>query len=159
MVTTPGELLSGKTAWARRVQSPLREFLRTERGGAAVLLAAAVAALVWVNVDASSYQELWETVLAIDLDGEGVELTLREWLNSGLMTFFFVLVPQPSAAELPRLTAREIPTATPMPQIDDSIGSTKRCRSRKSQRSNSRRASRPLSATWPASRSASSAWP
>jgi transposase len=58
MVTTPGELLSGKTAWARRVQSPLREFLRTESGGAAVLLAAAVAALVWVNVDASSYQEL-----------------------------------------------------------------------------------------------------
>ena len=70
-VTTPGELLSGTTAWARRVQSPLREFLRTESGGAAVLLAAAVAALVWVNVDASSYDELWETVLAIDVDGEG----------------------------------------------------------------------------------------
>jgi Na+/H+ antiporter NhaA len=92
MVTTPGELLSGKTAWARRVQSPLREFLRTESGGAAVLLAAAVAALVWVNVDASSYQELWETVLAIDLDGERVELTLRELLNSGLMTFFFFVL-------------------------------------------------------------------
>jgi hypothetical protein len=86
------ELLSGTTAWARRVQSPLREFLRTESGGAAVLLAAAVAALLWVNVDASSYDELWETVLAIDVDGEGVELTLREWVNSGLMTFFFFVL-------------------------------------------------------------------
>jgi Na+/H+ antiporter NhaA len=86
------ELLSGTTAWARRVQSPLREFLRTESGGAAVLLAAAVAALLWVNADASSYQKLWETVLAIDLDGSGVELTLREWLNSGLMTFFFFVL-------------------------------------------------------------------
>jgi hypothetical protein len=91
-VTTPGELLSGTTAWARRVRSPLREFLRTETGGAAVLLAAAVAALLWVNADASSYDELWETVLAIDVDGEGVELTLREWVNSGLMTFFFFVL-------------------------------------------------------------------
>jgi Na+/H+ antiporter NhaA len=91
-VTTPGELWSGTTTWARRVRSPLREFLRTETGGAAVLLAAAVAALVWVNVDASSYEELWETVLAIDVGGEGVELTLREWVNSGLMTFFFFVL-------------------------------------------------------------------
>ena len=36
----------------RRLDTPLREFLRTETGGAAVMLAAAVGALVWVNVDA-----------------------------------------------------------------------------------------------------------
>jgi Na+/H+ antiporter NhaA len=66
--------------------------LRTETGGAAVLLAAAVAALVWVNVHASSYNSLWETTLAIDLDTRGVELTLREWINSGLMTFFFFVL-------------------------------------------------------------------
>jgi hypothetical protein len=40
--------LSGRTAWARSLETPLREFLRTETGGAAVLLAAAVAALVAV---------------------------------------------------------------------------------------------------------------
>src|SRR5256885_13553367 len=60
---------SGKTAWARSVQTPLREFLRTETGGAAVLLAAAAAALVWVNVDASSYNSLWRTNLSINLGG------------------------------------------------------------------------------------------
>ena len=56
------------------------------------MLAAAVAALVWVNVDASSYDALWGTTLSIDLGGSGVALDLREWVNSGLMTFFFLVV-------------------------------------------------------------------
>jgi Na+/H+ antiporter NhaA len=83
---------SGTTAWARSLQTPLREFLTTETGSAAVLLGAAVAALVWVNIDASSYGSLWETKLSIDLGGAGVSLDLRHWLNSGLMTFFFFVV-------------------------------------------------------------------
>src|SRR3954471_22963872 len=92
MVTTRAAFWSGTTARARRFKSPLREFLRTESGGAAVLLAATAAALVWANVDTSSYEELWESVLAIDVGGGGVELTLREWVNSGLMTFFFFVL-------------------------------------------------------------------
>ena len=83
---------SGRTAWARSVQTPLRAFLRTETGGAAVLLAATIVALLWVNVDASSYDSLWETTLSIDLGGAGIELDLRDWVNSGLMTFFFFVV-------------------------------------------------------------------
>jgi Na+/H+ antiporter NhaA len=83
---------SGRTAWARSVQTPLRNFLHTETGGAAVLLAATVAALVWVNVDASSYDSVWTTTLSIDVGGTGVSLELREWVNSGLMTFFFFVV-------------------------------------------------------------------
>ena len=65
-VSTPGEFWSGTTAWVRRLKTPLREYVRTETGGSALLLAAAAAALVWVNVDASSYDELWETALAIE---------------------------------------------------------------------------------------------
>jgi Na+/H+ antiporter NhaA len=85
-------LFSGRTAWARSLPTPLRAFLRTETGGAAVLLAAAVAALVWVNADASSYDSLWTTMLSIDVGGSGVSLDLRQWVNSGLMTFFFLVV-------------------------------------------------------------------
>jgi Na+/H+ antiporter NhaA len=83
---------TGRTAWARSIQTPLREFLRTETGGAAVLLAAAAAALVWVNADAGSYERVWTTRLAIDLGRWGVALDLRDWVNSGLMTFFFFVV-------------------------------------------------------------------
>jgi hypothetical protein len=58
--------LSGRTAWALSLRTPLQQFVRTETGGAAVLLGAALAALVWVNVHVSSYEELRETTLSID---------------------------------------------------------------------------------------------
>src|ERR687898_938204 len=98
---------SGRTAWASSLRTPLQEFLRTETGGAAVLLAAALAALVWVNVHASSYEELWETTLSIELGGAGVSLSLREWVNSGLMAFFFFVVGLEARREFdPRRAAR-----------------------------------------------------
>jgi Na+/H+ antiporter NhaA len=90
--TTTAARFSGRTAWARSLQTPLRDFLQTEIGGAAVLLAAALAALVWANVDASSYNSFWSTTLSIDVGGHAVSLDLRGWLNSGLMTFFFFVV-------------------------------------------------------------------
>jgi Na+/H+ antiporter NhaA len=83
---------TGRTAWAHSLGTPLRAFLRTESGSAAVLLAATVAALVWANVDAASYESVWRTPLSIRLGGSGVSLTLREWVNSGLMTFFFFII-------------------------------------------------------------------
>jgi Na+/H+ antiporter NhaA len=81
-----------RTAWVRNVPTPLREFLRTETGGAAVLLAATIAALAWVNIDASSYEDVWQTTLSITLGDAEVDLDLRHWVNSGLMTFFFFVV-------------------------------------------------------------------
>jgi Na+/H+ antiporter NhaA len=70
----------------------LREFLRTETGGAVVLLAATVAALAWANIDISSYERLWTTKLSIDLGSWDISLDLRHWVNSGLMTFFFFVI-------------------------------------------------------------------
>jgi len=55
-------------------------------------LAAAAGALVWMNVDASSYDSVWHTKLAIRIGDAGVTLDLRAWVNSGLMTFFFFVV-------------------------------------------------------------------
>jgi Na+/H+ antiporter NhaA len=93
-VTTAPEpaSLSGRTAWARSVQTPLREFLRTETGGAAFLLGAAVVALAWVNIDAASYNSVWSATLSIRVSDASVALDLRDWVNSGLMTFFFFVV-------------------------------------------------------------------
>ncbi|MFF5206927.1 Na+/H+ antiporter NhaA [Streptosporangium sp. NPDC000396] len=83
---------SGRTAWTRSLQTPLREFLRTETGSAAVLLAAALTALAWVNIDPSSYEAVWRTRLSISVGGSGVSQELREWVNNGLMTFFFFVI-------------------------------------------------------------------
>jgi Na+/H+ antiporter NhaA len=93
MTTTEASApFTGRTAWARNLEAPLRDFLRTETGGAAILLAASVAALVWANVDNASYERVWNTVLSVRIGGGGVALTLRQWINEGLMTFFFLVV-------------------------------------------------------------------
>jgi Na+/H+ antiporter NhaA len=83
---------SGRTAWARSLQAPLRDFLTTETGSASVLLAAAVAALLWANVDLASYDGVWHTQLSIRVGDSGISQSLRDWVNSGLMTFFFFVV-------------------------------------------------------------------
>lgn len=52
-------------------------------GSASVLLAAAVAALAWANLDLSSYESVWRTQLSIQVGGSGISQTLRDWVNSG----------------------------------------------------------------------------
>ena len=83
---------TGRTAWARNLEAPLRDFLRTETGSAAILLGATLAALAWVNIDQSSYERVWNAVLSITISGAGVTQDLRQWVNAGLMTFFFFVV-------------------------------------------------------------------
>jgi Na+/H+ antiporter NhaA len=89
-LVSTGEL-SGRTAWARNLEAPLRDFMRTETGSAAVLLAGAIAALVWANIG-SSYESVWHTTLSIRIAGGAVSLDLRHWVNNGLMTLFFFVV-------------------------------------------------------------------
>ena len=83
---------SGRTAWARSLETPLSSFLRTETGSATILLGAVVAALIWANADATSYRDVWETNLSIQIGDEGVSQTLGYWVNSGLMAFFFFVI-------------------------------------------------------------------
>ena len=83
---------AGRTAWARNLEAPLRDFLRTETGSAAILLIGAVAAMVWINVDAASYNKVWNTVLTVRIGGGGISQDLRHWVNNGLMTLFFFVV-------------------------------------------------------------------
>jgi Na+/H+ antiporter NhaA len=83
---------SGRTAWARSLETPLSSFLRTETGSATVLLGAAVAALVWANLDSGSYETVWDTNLSIQIGDAGISQSLGHWVNSGLMTFFFFVV-------------------------------------------------------------------
>ena len=85
-------LFSGRTAWARNLQTPLRQFLRTETGSAAVLLAATLIALVWANISLASYQAVWRTRVSVVAGSSGVSQDLGSWVNSGLMVFFFLVV-------------------------------------------------------------------
>ena len=85
-------LLSGRTNWRREFAAPLRAFLRTEAGSSGVLAAAIVVALLWANVLPGMYDDFWRTDLSIGLGHNVLSLDLREWINSGLMTLFFLVV-------------------------------------------------------------------
>jgi NhaA family Na+:H+ antiporter len=76
----------------RLVVRPLERFLELESGSAALLMAAAVAALIWANVSASSYEDLWTTELSVDLGVLELEEDLRHVVNDLLMAVFFYVV-------------------------------------------------------------------
>jgi Na+/H+ antiporter NhaA len=82
---------SGSTAWARSLETPLRQFLRTETGSAAILLAATLVALAWANLYPAGYDTWWHTDLSIHAGSRELAQSLREWVNSGLMAFFFLV--------------------------------------------------------------------
>lgn len=77
---------------ARRVARPVARFLRIEAAGGMLMLAGTVAALVWFNVAAHSYESFWGTELAVELGSFHLDLTLHEWVNDGLMALFFFVV-------------------------------------------------------------------
>jgi Na+/H+ antiporter NhaA len=56
------------------------------------LLAGTLAALVWINIDPPSYENVWRTPLSIDIGRWGISQELRLWVNNGLMTFFFFVI-------------------------------------------------------------------
>jgi Na+/H+ antiporter NhaA len=92
---------AGRTAWARNLGAPVRDFLSTETGGAVVLVAAVVAALAWANSPwPDSYVSVWDTRLSLALGDHVLGESLREWVNQGLMTLFFLVVGLEAKREL-----------------------------------------------------------
>jgi Na+/H+ antiporter NhaA len=83
---------SQRTAWVRRMETPLRSFVRTETGSAAILAGATVLALIWANISLSSYARFWSTRLAVSVGRWNLALDLHEFVNSGLMALFFLVV-------------------------------------------------------------------
>jgi Na+/H+ antiporter NhaA len=93
--------LAGRTAWARNVGAPVRDFLHAETGGAVVLVGAALVALVWANSPwPRSYESFWTTKLAFSLGDHVLSTDLRGFVNEGLMTLFFLVVGLEAKREL-----------------------------------------------------------
>ncbi len=99
-----------KTRAAARRFATLLGFLRGGEAGGAVLIAAAIAALIWSNSPAAS---TYFALLHVRLGAAGFSKTLFAWINDGLMTLFFLLVgleirreiTEGQLASLPRLAA------------------------------------------------------
>jgi NhaA family Na+:H+ antiporter len=99
--------------------APFRRFLRIEAAAGGVLLACTGIALVLSNSPWShSYMEFWELPLGLRIGTFDYARTLKEWINDGLMTLFFLLVAVELKRELamgelrsPRLAALSIAAA------------------------------------------------
>jgi len=92
---------TGRTAWARNLGAPVRDFLSTETGGAAVLVGAALAALVWANSPWwHSYESFWDTRIALSAGSHVLSASLRQWVDEGLMALFFLVVGLEAKREL-----------------------------------------------------------
>src|SRR4051794_38597365 len=83
---------TGRTPWRWEGHTPVREFVRTETGSSVLLVAAIVVALVWAGFWPASYDRFWTTQLSVSLGGRSLGQDLRGWVNSGLMTFFFLVI-------------------------------------------------------------------
>src|SRR6476619_4507950 len=84
----PRDRLLGRGSW--REARYVADLLRTETVGGAILLAAAIAALVWANSPwRDGYAALRDTVIgphALHLD-----LSLGRWAADGLLAVFFLV--------------------------------------------------------------------
>ncbi|MEX2557616.1 MAG: Na+/H+ antiporter NhaA [Actinomycetota bacterium] len=76
----------------RFVVRPLQLFLRTEAAGGILLLAAASAALIWVNLAPGSYENLWDTELTVGAGRWTITEDIRHWINDAAMALFFFVV-------------------------------------------------------------------
>jgi NhaA family Na+:H+ antiporter len=75
------------------ILSPFVRFAKREASGGIVLLACTVVALVWANSPwADTYHSLWDAHVRISVDRFTLSETRHEWVNDGLMAFFFFLV-------------------------------------------------------------------
>ncbi len=95
-MATSGAALTGQTRrrqLSAQLSAPLRRFLRTESGGAALLVAAAVTGLLWANSPWSAgYEALWHTELAVRIGDAALAMDLGAWINDGLLAVFFFVI-------------------------------------------------------------------
>ena len=98
-VRRPG-LTARTTAWTQRSAEPVRAFVRTESTSSVVLVASVVAALVWANANPAAYERFWATSFSLGLGERTLGRDLRTWVDSGLMTLFFLVVGLEARREL-----------------------------------------------------------
>ncbi len=78
-----------ESLFTRALVLPIQEFIHIQGISSVLLLAAAVAALVWANSPwRDSYHHVWEVQLTLS----SIELPIHAWINDALMAIFFFLV-------------------------------------------------------------------
>jgi NhaA family Na+:H+ antiporter len=73
--------------------TPFEQFVRTSVSGIGLLLLGTAAAILLANTPlAHAYEVFWTTKFTIGTEAFGVTMSLRHWVNDGLMALFFFVV-------------------------------------------------------------------
>jgi NhaA family Na+:H+ antiporter len=75
-----------------RALYPFQRFFEIESAGGILLLVTAAFALIWANVWPAAYADVWAIDVTVGAPRFQLTLTLRDWINDGLMAVFFFLV-------------------------------------------------------------------
>ena len=77
-----------------RVINPFQEFLQRTTAGGIVLMGTTVSALIIANVPwgGEAFRNFWEQLLFIGIGNYHLEMSIKHFVNDGLMAFFFLLV-------------------------------------------------------------------
>lgn len=89
---TEGELATRaeKSAAVRDVLLPAQRVIHSLAASGLVLLVAAVVALIWANSGwGEHYFRFWDTPASVQAGTFTLKMTLRHWVNDGLMALFF----------------------------------------------------------------------
>lgn len=76
----------------QRIVQPVQRFIHTEGSGGSAVIAAAVIALVWANIDFAHYERIWHTNFTIQVGGWEISEDIRHWINEAAMALFFFVV-------------------------------------------------------------------
>jgi NhaA family Na+:H+ antiporter len=88
-----GETTSTLATGFARIVTPFERFIRDQKTASALLLLCTVAALIIANSPlADRYESFVETRIGFVLGGNDYAMSLRHWVNDGLMALFFFIL-------------------------------------------------------------------
>lgn len=95
-----------------RILSPVRRFLHIETSAGILLVIVTIIALLWANLDYTSYHALWELPIGFSFGSFEMTYSLHWWINDALMALFFFMVGLEVKGELIYGELRDIRSAS-----------------------------------------------
>lgn len=83
---------SRRSMFADRITLPMADRIRIDETSGWPVIIASLVALLWANVMPGSYGAVWETGISVQLGEWGLDLTLRDAIDTLLLPIFFFVI-------------------------------------------------------------------